>query len=140
MLKKNEDGSFTLNIPAPADVKIHTFDGADVGRWVGSTLRPGAAYVDANKIDVVQVVPVLKDRSKYAGMFHCGMAFRNRYIDHLPTLGKSLHAVAEFISAREFAEILNRVTGKNIKLAEVTQEQFYTDEYRKAISDELWLK
>ena len=89
---------------------------------------------------VAQVVPAFKNRSKYAGMFHCDINVRNRNSDVLATPGQNLYAVAEFISAREYAEILNRATGKSIKLDEVTKEKFYTDEYRQAVGDELWLK
>jgi len=46
MLNAEDDGTYTLNIPIPSDIKIHWFDGADVGRWV---------------------LPILKDSEKYNG-------------------------------------------------------------------------
>lgn len=55
-------------------------------------------------------------------------------------VGKRVDAVAEYLTARETAALITRVTGKEVQLLEVTQERFYSDEYHNPGNDEMWLK
>lgn len=55
--------------------------------------------------------------------------------------GKSVHAVAEFLTPTEWIEIMQRVTGKKVTLGQqITRETFFTEEFHTAVGDEIWLK
>lgn len=41
---------------------------------------------------------------------------------------------------RDFANTITRVTGIPVRVNEVTEEQFWTPEYRASVFDEMWLQ
>jgi len=59
MLKAEEDGSFTLNIPIPSETKLHMYDGTDTGRWVVPILKNPERY---NGKDVHAVAEFINTR------------------------------------------------------------------------------
>lgn len=57
----------------------------------------------------------------------------------LPT-GQRVDAASELISTRGLANTITRVTGIPVRVDEVTEEQFWTPEYRASVFDEMWLQ
>jgi len=53
-------------------------------------------------------------------------------------IGKDMHAIGENNTPEDIGAVLGRVSGKPVKVEKVTTEQFLTDEFRLAVSDELW--
>jgi len=53
--------------------------------------------------------------------------------------GKTFHAFGERLSPNEFAETLRRVSGKKIRVQDVTVEQFESNEFKQVVGEELWL-
>ncbi|KAF8322574.1 NAD(P)-binding protein [Clavulina sp. PMI_390] len=65
------------------------------------------------------VLPMFKDPSKYNG--------------------QRVDAVAEFLTPRQIAETIKRVTGVPVYVKELTVERFFEPSYRASVFDEMWL-
>jgi hypothetical protein len=55
-------------------------------------------------------------------------------------LGKELDVLGQYMTPREVAETLQRVSGQKVQAADISNEMFHTPEFRQKIGDELWLK
>lgn len=53
--------------------------------------------------------------------------------------GKEMHALGEWLTPRQYAEVVTRVTGKSARAEDLSHETFHSEEYRNAITDEFWL-
>jgi hypothetical protein len=49
-----------------------------------------------------------------------------------------MFAVTDALSVKEMADTLSRISGKTVKTKEIPDQYFLSDDFQKAIGQELW--